>query len=199
MKLILFSDLHCDREAAERIVESSKQADVLIGAGDFGTKRKGLEITADVLGQAHCPLVAVPGNSESIDELEQAFSSCDHVHVLHGTWVTIAGIVFFGIGGGIPTTPFGPWSWDFSEKQAEDLLEPMPAGSVLVSHSPPWQCVDRDSSGQHRGSTALRSAIKEKSPQLVVCGHVHESWKQRDSIGSTPVINAGPESLVFEL
>lgn len=199
MKLVLFSDLHCDRKAAERLVELSAEADFLIGAGDFCTKRNGLEITVDVLAQSQCPLIAVPGNSESIQELEQAFAPFDHLYPLHGTSVTIAETVFFGIGGGIPTTPFGSWSWDFSEDEAKTLLQPMPTGCVLISHSPPWQCVDRDSSGEHRGSKTLRQAIENHAPRLVVCGHVHESWRQTGSIGSSQVINAGPEAMVCEL
>ena len=43
MKLLLFSDLHCDADAALRLVEQSNRADVVIGAGDFSTMRRGLE------------------------------------------------------------------------------------------------------------------------------------------------------------
>ena len=35
MKILAFSDLHCDLEAAQRIVAASGPADVVVGAGDF--------------------------------------------------------------------------------------------------------------------------------------------------------------------
>ena len=80
----------------------------------------------------------VPGNSESTEELMQACRSWKSAHVLHGSYTTIEGVTFFGIGGGISITPFGSWSYDFSEDEARDLLRDCPSGGVLVSHSPPW-------------------------------------------------------------
>lgn len=199
MKLLLFSDLHCDQNAARQLVRLSTEADVMIGAGDFAIKRKRLFDTIDILKTASCPAVLVPGNGESFEELQQACSGWDSAHVLHGTAAEVDNVNFFGIGGGIPTTPFGPWSYDFSEEEATTLLEPMPHDAIFVTHSPPWQCVDADGSGTHRGSHAIRSAIETKTPSLVVCGHVHDSWEQTGKIGSTTVINAGPRGLWHEL
>ena len=42
--------------------------------------------------------------------------------MLHGSAVAIAGVTFFGLGGGVPVTPFGAWSYDFTEEQAANLL-----------------------------------------------------------------------------
>ena len=119
--------------------------------------------------------------------------------VLHGSGVEIAGIPFYGIGGGIPVTPFGSWSFDFSEVDAEALLQGCPAGAVLVSHSPPKGTVDADSSGRHLGSTAVRDAIVRTHARLVVCGHIHSSAGQHALIGSTPVVNAGPAGMIWTL
>ena len=49
MQLLLFSDVHCDTAAARRIVQQSASADIVIGAGDFATCRRGLQDTIDVL------------------------------------------------------------------------------------------------------------------------------------------------------
>ena len=199
MKLLLFSDLHRDRDAAARLVDLSADADVMVGAGDFAIKREGLADTIDILKSATCPAIVVPGNGESIEELTEACRGWDQAHVLHGTPATIDGIPFFGLGGGIPTTPFGPWSYDFTDEQALELIVPMPDDAVFVTHSPPWQCVDVDGSGTHRGSPAIRSAIEDRKIPLVVCGHVHDSWEQVGTIGDTTVINAGPRGVWHEL
>ena len=53
MKLLLFSDLHRSVHAAERLLEMSREADVIVGAGDFAIKREGLPDTVDVLCQAN--------------------------------------------------------------------------------------------------------------------------------------------------
>ncbi|QDV57239.1 metallophosphoesterase family protein [Rosistilla oblonga] len=195
MKLLLFSDLHRDRDAATALVELAKDADVMIGAGDFAIKRKGLADTIEILRTADCPAILVPGNGESVEELTQACRDWPQAHVLHGTAASVAGVSFFGIGGGIPTTPFGDWSYDFSEEEAAELLRLMAEQDVLVTHSPPWNCVDIDGSGTHRGSPTIRQAIEANKPRLVVCGHVHDSWEQTDRVGDSVVINAGPRGV----
>src|SRR5262245_1665678 len=199
MKLLLFSDLHADRAAASRLVKLSETADVVIGAGDFGNMRHDISACIEVLRQIRVPAVLVPGNNESYDELVKASRGWTQAMVLHGTGKEISGQNFFGIGGGIPITPFGAWSYDFSEADAEHLLKSCPHGAVLISHSPPKGAVDRASSGQSLGSTAVRDAILRTKPSLVVCGHIHASGGQKESIGATPVVNAGPSGMLWEL
>jgi Icc-related predicted phosphoesterase len=134
----------------------------------------------------------VPGNGESLEELAKACRGWDSVHVLHGTGATIAGVPFFGLGGGVPVTPFGAWSYDFTEQQAAALLADCPEACVLVSHSPPKHVVDVDASGNSLGSTAVRATIEAKKPLVCVCGHIHACWRQIGEIGATQVVNAGP-------
>ena len=198
-RLLLFSDVHSDHDACRRLVDRAPDVDIVVGAGDFCVARRGLEDTIAVLSNIAVPTVLVPGNSESASELRAACQDWEAAHVLHGEGIAIRDIPFFGIGGGIPITPFGAWSYDFSEDEAAALLSDCPAGAVLVSHSPPERVVDRDSNGQHLGSTAVRDAIEEKEPQLVVCGHIHGSWEERGTIGHTPVINAGPNGVVWDV
>ncbi len=199
MKLLLFSDLHCDVNAARRIVELSPSVDVVVGAGDFATVRHGLHLTLEVLSQIIKPTVLVPGNSETLDELTTACEEWTAAHVLHGRGIQLEGIDFYGLGGAVPVTPFGSWSFDLTESQARSLLAGCPAGAVLVSHSPPQGAVDRSSSGKSLGSEAVRETIERQKPRLVVCGHIHESAGKTATIDATPVINAGPQGIVFEL
>ena len=135
MKLLLFSDLHCDEDAAQRCRSNG----------------------------------------------------------------TIGGVQFFGIGGGIPITPFGAWSYDFSEEQAAEPLADCPNRCVLVSHSPPKGAVDTASNGKSLGSAAVRDAVLLRQPLLVVCGHIHACGGQRAMLGNSPVINAGPGGIEWSL
>ena len=199
MKLLLFSDLHCDAAAARRLVERAAAVDVLIGAGDFATVRRGIDRCIHVLRTVAKPTVLVPGNNESLDELRAACHTWPGAHVLHGSGVELGGVEFFGLGGGVPLTPFGPWSYDFTEEQAAALLERCPAGCVLVSHSPPRGAVDVSSGGRSLGSQAVHDAITRTGPVLVVCGHIHESAGRTAWIGHTPVVNAGPRGIEWDL
>ena len=116
-------------------------------------------------------------------------------HVLHGQAKEIAGAQFFGLGGGVPPTPF-PWSFDLSEDEAAAKLESCPEGAILVVHSPPKGHVD-EAHGRHLGSEAVLAAIERKRPALAVCGHIHQCWGREATIGTTPVVNVGPDGAVL--
>lgn len=196
-RLLLFSDVHGDLDACRNLVARANEVDVVVGAGDFCVARRNLQAPIDVLSEIETPTVLVPGNAETEEELTNACRDWSAAHVLHGTGVTLKGVPFFGIGGGIPITPFGPWSYDLTEETARDLLTDCPKNGVLVSHSPPKNAVDRNSKGKHLGSTAVREAIEAKTPVLTVCGHIHGSWGETAEIGATTVVNAGPEGIVW--
>ena len=198
MRFFLFSDVHCDARACAHIVESARHADFAIGAGDFGLFRKGVEETIAVLSDIEVPTLMVPGNHESHAELAAACEGLEHFHVLHGSAVRISGLTFHGLGGGVPVTPFGPWSVDYSEEDATALLPGGTSDLVLVTHSPPFGCLDTLSNGEHVGSRAVRSCIDETRPLFVVCGHIHEHAGGRGEIDGIPIINAGPRGVEFE-
>ncbi|MDX1493097.1 MAG: metallophosphoesterase family protein, partial [Longimicrobiales bacterium] len=199
MKLLLCSDIHCDQAAARSLVQRSADADVLVCAGDLAVMRQGLQPVVDVLADAHCPAVLVPGNGESHSELEEACRGWPDAHVLHGSGCEVDGVAFWGLGGGVPVTPFGSWSYDFSEEEARELLEGCPSGGVLVTHSPPRGHVDVAGGGEHLGSRAVLEAIQRAEPALVVCGHIHACWGEESVLGTTRIINAGPVGRLVEL
>ncbi len=201
MRLLLFSDLHADRHAALALARSADDADLLVGAGDFtnGRDTASLPVCLDVLRGTRKPAVFVPGNNESADELTAACRGWPGCHVLHGSAAIVNGITFYGVGGGIPVTPFGSWSYDFDEKQGAALLAAAPAGCVLVVHSPPKGVVDVSSRGGSIGSTAIRDTVIRIKPRLVVCGHVHGSNGTTGELGDMPVVNAGPRGVTWDL
>lgn len=197
MKLLAFSDLHRDQEQAERLVDLAREADVVVGAGDFASVRLGLGKALEPLKAIDKPCVLVPGNNETHEELVKACEDWVSAIVLHGEATELDGVTFFGLGGGVPVTPW-PWSFDLSEREADEKLEACPEGCVLVVHSPPKGYVD-ETHGRHMGSDAILTAIETKRPVLAVCGHIHEAWGLEDTIGSTPVVNLGPEGRFFEV
>jgi Icc-related predicted phosphoesterase len=198
MRLLLSSDIHCDAAAARSLVERAREADVLVCAGDLAVMRKGLQEVVDILAATPVPSVLVAGNGESAQELERACAAWGSAHVLHGTGCTVDGVDFWGVGGAIPVTPFGAWSYDLTEEEAAALLEECPEGAVLVSHSPPFGHVD-ESGGHHLGSRAVLDAIRRARPRLVVCGHIHGHWTAESREGDTRIVNAGPAGVWVEL
>lgn len=198
MRLLAFSDLHRDLDAAADLVGRSGVFDVVIGAGDFASVHDGLEETIDALAAIETPTILVPGNNETDEALREATSGWQAATVLHGESLELEDITFFGLGAGIPTTPWD-WSFDLSDEEAEQQLVACPAGAVLVVHSPPQGHCDRSSDGDHLGSHAILDAIAQKRPPLALCGHIHEAWGERSRIGPTEIANLGPAGADFEI
>jgi Icc-related predicted phosphoesterase len=199
MRFLLFSDLHCDTTAAQNLVEMSRDVDVVIGAGDFAKMHRGLPEIINGLATIDRPTILVPGNNESYEELVAACKEWPAANVLHGSGMEINGLKFWGVGGAIPITPFGPKSYDFSENEGRQLLAECPQGAVLVSHSPPKGIVDQSPSGEHQGSVAVLEAVERCQPVLVVCGHIHSNSGRSAVIGGTQVINAGSKGILCEV
>jgi uncharacterized protein len=198
VKLLAFSDLHRDLDQAGSLVERSSDADVVIAAGDFASVHKGLEETIGALSAISAPTIVVPGNNETEDALRSACEGWDAAIVLHGQGTEIDGTQFFGLGAGVPITPWD-WSFDLDEEQAAARLADCPDGAVLVVHSPPKGHCDQSSTGDHLGSEAILEAIEAKRPPIAVCGHIHESWGAESEIGPTRVMNLGPAGTTIEL
>ena len=112
--------------------------------------------------------------------------------------MTIDGVEFFGLGAGIPVTPWD-WSFDLDEEEASGDARALPggrgAGPALAAQGALRQRRRRHPLRQLRAA----AAIEEKRPRLVVCGHIHESWGCEGEIGSTPIRNLGPTGTWIEL
>lgn len=198
MRLLAFSDLHRDLAQAAELVAMSTDADVVIGAGDFASVHEGLEETIGALASITTPTLLVPGNNETADALRSATAAWEAASVLHGEAAEVAGAGFFGLGAGVPVTPWD-WSFDLSEDEASALLAECSDEAVLIVHSPPRGHVDLSGGGDHLGSAAILDAIERTRPPLAVCGHIHESWGTESQVGPTRIVNLGPSGTWFDL
>ncbi|HEY6776329.1 MAG TPA: metallophosphoesterase family protein [Thermoleophilaceae bacterium] len=193
MKLLAFSDLHRDLGRARRLAGMAAEADVVIAAGDFASIHRGLDETLAPLRQIDTPTLLVPGNNETEAALREACSGWEAAAVLHGEGTEIDGTAFWGLGAGVPVTPWD-WSFDLDEEQAAGRLTGCPEGAVLALHSPPKGHVDAG-----LGSEAILRAIEEKRPPLAVCGHIHQCWGQESRVGLSRIVNLGPDGTVLEV
>jgi uncharacterized protein len=194
VRLLAFSDVHRDDRKARELADMAAEADVVVAAGDFATMHIGLEKVIDMLVVVETPTVLVPGNNETDEALREACRGWKAATVLHGDGTTIDGVEFYGVGGGVPTTPWD-WSFDLTEEEASEKLAAAPEGGVLVVHSPPKGHLD----GRDLGSEAILRTIEEKRPRVAICGHIHEDGGKDDQIGPTRLYNVGPEGTFIEV
>ena len=199
MKILAFSDLHRNVDLARRILEHAKYVDVVIGAGDFGTKGKGTGKTLKIFRDCSVPVLVVAGNHDKFSKMQEVCESSAQLHLLHGNGLTLGGVDFFGLGGEIPAKGKATNSACMSEEAASGHLQNCPQRAILITHSPPLNSADLHRSGKHRGSQSIRNIIIEKQPVLHLCGHVHFAWGKTDIIGNTQVHNLGPFINIYEL
>lgn len=112
--------------------------------------------------------------------------------VVDGATVTVEGVRFGFVGGGLRTpmrTPF-----EISDDEFQGKVQSLGPVDVLCSHIPPavpdisYDVVARR---MERGSVALRDYILEYQPRYAFHGHVHQPLESRVTIGRTQVINVG--------
>ncbi|HWQ56075.1 MAG TPA: metallophosphoesterase [Bryobacteraceae bacterium] len=197
MKLLVFSDIHGDLQALERIL--AIDADAYVAAGDLTSWGEGLDRCARVLHSLGEKLWVLPGNHESD---VQVASICERYgfHDFHGRTMRAGGYEVAGLGYSTPTPFDTPGEYEESE-MARRLaafagLRPL----VLICHCPPYGgALDRIRDGLHGGSTAVRDFLEAEQPEWFFCGHIHEAAGVQAEMGKTRCANVGKRGYLLEL
>ena len=201
MKILIFSDIHGDAGALERIVE--QLADIYIAAGDLSTFRRSLDRCGEILKPLGERLWVLPGNHETHDDtraLCEKFGFVDfhrQVRALPGTAGTTlwAGLGYSNI------TPFNT-PGEYSEEEISKALAEFDGIKqlYLVVHFPPQgTALDEFSPGKHAGSPTLRAWVERHQPLYLFCGHIHEAEGVQLRIGQTFAVNVGKQGYLLEL
>ncbi len=197
MKILIFSDIHNDLNALERVM--AIEADCYIAAGDLATMGRGLERCGEVMRPRAARTWVMPGNNESAFQIKQ-FCAEFGFRNFHCTSFEVAGHHLAGLGYS-NLTPFNT-PGEYTEAEIAERLEPFAALKplVLISHCPPLgTAVDRAGEGKHFGSSAVRDFVAESQPRYCFCGHVHESEGVETKIGDCLAINVGKRGYLLEL
>lgn len=197
MKLLIFSDIHEDWLALEKLM--SLDADMYIAAGDLANWGRGLEKAAPILAKHTDKMWLMPGNHESDRDIE-VFCQTHGFHNLHSTSMEVAGYHVAGLGCSNPT-PFNT-PGEYTEAQLAERLTPFDALKplVLICHCPPKDTpLDQAGPGKHFGSAAIKDFIGKTQPAYFFCGHIHESAGVHCELGKTQAWNVGKKGYLLEL
>ena len=197
MRVQVFSDIHGDRRALEKV--AAVEADLYICAGDLATWGKGLDACGETLRPLGGKLWALPGNHETADQIAE-FCAKFGFNDFHGRTFEHDGWRFAGLGYSNPT-PFNT-PGEYSEDELGDRLAPFAELSplVLVCHAPPKDtALDEAGPDKHLGSPAVRKFLDDAQPAHFFCGHIHEAGGREATIGKTHGVNAGKRGYLLEL
>jgi Icc-related predicted phosphoesterase len=195
MKLAYLVDVHDRFESVPRAMEAIGPVDVLVIGGDIttgGTPDAAAE-AIEQWRQLAPRLLALAGNMDSpaidarLDDLGVALNAS-------GTRIDDIGI--FGVSAAPRSPLHTPYELDDEELEAriERGLETVRDCRVKVfcPHAPPSDTsCDRLPNGQHVGSAVIRAFVEREQPDVVLCGHIHES-RGTDMIDATQIANPGP-------
>jgi uncharacterized protein len=194
MRILALSDIHGAYKTAKKILAKEQGVDLVVMVGDLttrGNREEAMEAIHDL--QAMSPrLLAIAGNMDS-SEIDRGFVE-DGIGI-NGKGVLIGDVGFFGVSGGTKSILHTPF-----ELTEEDLMETAQRGwehvsaariKVFIPHTPPHRTkLDVIRSGSHVGSTAVREFAETHQPDLLICGHIHESSGE-DFLGKTRMVNCG--------
>lgn len=197
MKVMIFSDVHGDAKALERLVVTP--ADAYIVAGDLATLSRGLDKMGPILRTARGPVYVMPGNHESEAEIA-AFCHEFGFEFFHNRVIAMGGRSIAGLGYS-NITPFKT-PGEYTEPEFAERLAPWAELKrlVLICHCPPLNTpLDRAGEGRHYGSAVIRRFIDEHQPEWFFCGHIHEAEGVSATMGSTRGMNVGKRGYLLDL
>lgn len=198
MRVLIFSDLHGDRRALERLL--AQPADLYIAAGDLSTFGRGLERMGELLAPLGERVWVLPGNHET-DQQNREFCGRYGLVDFHRQARPLGRTHWAGLGYSNPT-PFDT-PGEFSEEEIAEALaafDGLAPPVYLVVHFPPWgTALDEVASGRHAGSRSLRAWVERKQPAYLFCGHIHEGAGKSEGIGSTRCLNVGKAGYLVEV
>jgi Icc-related predicted phosphoesterase len=197
VKLLIFSDIHSNHQALERLVAT--EADYYFAAGDLVNWSRGLERCGEILQSRGDQVYVLPGNHESEAQIAR-FCEQFGFHNFHGQIIRIGNYQIAGLGYSNPTPFNTPGEYSEAELAARlahfAALKPL----ILVCHAPPYgTALDRIRDGLHAGSKSVRDFVDQQQPEYVFCGHIHEAEGAAIEIGKTKAVNVGKRGYLLEL
>ena len=197
MKLLIFSDIHNDLCALQKLMDI--EADYYVAAGDMVSWARGLDAAGEVMKPKADKVLVLPGNHESVRRIG-LFCEKFKFKNFHGQSFEAAGFHIAGLGCSNPT-PFNT-PGEYSEAELEERLQPFAALKplVLICHCPPKNTpLDRVNDKMHFGSVSVARFIDAHQPVRFFCGHIHEAEGATAAMGGTLGTNVGKRGFLLDL
>jgi Icc-related predicted phosphoesterase len=198
MKILALSDIHGDRSFIKKMVDKGVQenVDLVILAGDLGHHDGSLDGIVGPFREKGLEVALLPGNHEGMAEInflvERYGAKNLHGYVMQKGDVGIFGCGYADVG-----------IHQISDKDLFETLERAHASlkdvkkKIMVTHVQPNNSVI--GLGLFPGNSGVRKAIEAFSPDIHICGHIHETHGIEEKIGKTRVLNVGKSGKIIEL
>jgi uncharacterized protein len=202
MKLLIFTDTHGDMRALKTLIKKSRDVDAVICAGDMSIFERNLKDIIIQFRKFKKPVFVIPGNHEGNESLSEVCSDEETIFNVHKAAIGMDNLLVVGHGGGgfVENSPeFRSISEMLGKQIQKHRKEYKSAISVLLTHQPPYNTkLDTIYEGMKTGNKDYRKFIRRFNPNLVVCGHIHETFGKKETLKNTLMMNPGPEGKIIE-
>jgi len=198
-KILAVGDIHGDTGLVKQLAKKAKDenVDLVILAGDLTWAEQSIKNLIGPFVKEKKQVLIIPGNHETIattDFLAEMYAP--HAQSIHGYSFKKNNLGIFGAGGGdvIYITP-DKEIFQLLKKGNEKIKNQ--EKKIMVTHMHP-----RGSKSEFSGwpgSIAVRKAIKEFKPDILLTAHIHEAGGIEEKIGKTKVINVSRKAKIFEI
>lgn len=199
LKILAAADIHGDASLVKKLAQKAEKekVDLVVLCGDI----VGWTETKNIIKpfkEKNKALLMIPGNWDSFattDFLAQLYG----VKNIHGYSAVYENIGFFGAGG----ASGAPGPGQISEKELFQTLKRAHEGlkgiekKVMVTHMHPQGSASEFSGVE--GSDAIRKAIKQFKPTLVLHGHIHEAGGMEEELDGTKIMNVSRTGKIIEI
>jgi Icc-related predicted phosphoesterase len=201
MKFLVFGDNHSKTSISSKLFAKAKKSevDLVVCLGDFSDWGVHTEEILESFEKFGKPVLVIYGNHEDPEEVEEVCKKHSFLHYVDLKFFEFGDVVFFSYGGGgfnhrdkLFDNAYRRLKPKFDEYKNKKL--------VCVLHGPIYgNKLDHLDYFGHVGSKSTLKMVKEQKPEIVVCGHLHETFGVVDRLGKTLLINPGPEGVVLEI
>jgi uncharacterized protein len=175
MRILAFADAPPHAPIAELVRAHRPELIVLLGDLE--------PAWTEGLAAVELPKLGVLGNHDASDALVAV--GADDLQLRR---VELGGLSFSGFAGSPRYSLHGANEW--TEEEAAELVERLPAADVLLTHSPPAGVNDEPDDTPHRGSPALRQWVERHQPSWLLHGHTLPHPARRvERLGDTRVVH----------
>ena len=198
-KILAVGDIHGDTGLVKRLAEKAvkENVDLVILAGDITMFESSVKNLIGPFIKAKKQVLLIPGNHESnatIDFLSEMYPNTKNIH---GYSFKKDNLGIFGAGAGDVGINMIKDSEIFNLlKKGHEYVKDSPK-KIMVTHMHP-KGSKAEFSG-FPGSQAVRKAIKEFHPNILITAHIHEAAGIEEDIGKTRVINVSRKEKIFEI
>lgn len=198
-KILAVGDIHGDTGLVKRLAEKAvkENIDLVILAGDLTFAE---DSTKDLIGpfiKAKKQVLIIPGNHESMATIDFLAEMYPNTKNIHGYSFIKDDLGIFGAGAGDIGINQIKDSEIFSLlKKGHENIKDLDK-KIMVTHMHA-KGTKAEFSG-FPGSSAVRRAVKEFKPDILINAHIHEAAGMEEDMGKTRVINVSRKEKIFEI